>query len=232
MVDVMLVCSSFFMVTAPADSAGREVNLPETKARSSGVQRQEIVLSVGARQTRASRSGEKKVYIGETEVKLEELEEKLKSQTPRRRPIKKFTCTPIAIFPYGIVVEVMAAAQRAGIDKVGMITEPIGTGGKNSAERSPHRGGSLLAVRPSRPWVAFSFLIVFHASLVGAGMIANALIAGRASISIRNRYRFSRAPGKKSATKSCCPEKKSRPLLRPIPAIPIPAPKCAAAARS
>jgi biopolymer transport protein TolR len=28
--------------------------------------------------------------------------------------------------PYGIVVDVMAAAQRAGITNVGMITDPLG----------------------------------------------------------------------------------------------------------
>jgi biopolymer transport protein TolR len=30
--------------------------------------------------------------------------------------------------PYGVVVDVMAAAQRAGITNVGMITDPVGGG--------------------------------------------------------------------------------------------------------
>jgi biopolymer transport protein TolR len=33
--------------------------------------------------------------------------------------------------PYGVVVEVMAAAQRAGVSNVGMITDPMGASKKD-----------------------------------------------------------------------------------------------------
>ena len=41
--------------------------------------------------------------------------------------------------PYGTVVEVMAAAQRAGITNVGMITDPVGTGAASKGKKEAKR---------------------------------------------------------------------------------------------
>ncbi len=116
MVDVMLVLMIIFMVTAPLIQQGVKVNLPETKAAAVEASDKKLVISIDVK---------KHVYIGETEVQLEELEEKLKTNA-KAQADKELYLHADKELPYGIVVEVMAAAQRAGITNVGMITDPMG----------------------------------------------------------------------------------------------------------
>ena len=118
MVDVMLVLLIIFMVTAPLIQQGVKVNLPETKAAPVESSDKKLVLSVDL---------QKKVFIGEVEVKLEELEEKLKTNA-KAQADKEIYLHADRDLPYGIVVDVMGAAQRAGITNVGMITDPVGAG--------------------------------------------------------------------------------------------------------
>ncbi len=58
---------------------------------------------------------------------MSELEEKLKTNT-KAQADKEVYLHADTDLPYGIVVEVMAMAQRAGITNVGMITDPMGAG--------------------------------------------------------------------------------------------------------
>ncbi|NVJ26100.1 protein TolR [Myxococcus sp. AM011] len=121
MVDVMLVLLIIFMVTAPLIQQGVKVNLPETKAAPVEATEKKVVLSIDAG---------KKVYIGDAEVPLEELEAKLATNAKVQADKEVFLHADRDV-PYGTVVEVMAAAQRAGINNVGMITDPS-TGAKTS----------------------------------------------------------------------------------------------------
>jgi biopolymer transport protein TolR len=115
MVDVMLVLLIIFMVTAPLIQQGVKVNLPQAKAAPVEASEKKLVLSVDAR---------RRVYIGEVEVRLEDLEAKLKTNAKAQADKEIYLHADRAL-PYGIVVEVMAAAQRAGISNVGMITDPF-----------------------------------------------------------------------------------------------------------
>ncbi len=128
MVDVMLVLLIIFMVTTPLIQQGVKVNLPETKAAAVEASDKKLVLSVDI---------QKRVFIGEVEVQLAELEEKLKTNA-RAQADKELYLHADRELPYGIVVEVMAAAQRAGITNVGMITDPMGAG-KVSKEKEKRR---------------------------------------------------------------------------------------------
>ncbi|AKF83214.1 biopolymer transporter TolR [Myxococcus fulvus 124B02] len=125
MVDVMLVLLIIFMVTAPLIQQGVKVNLPETKAAPVEATEKKVVLSIDAG---------KKVYIGDAEVALEELEAKLAANAKVQADKEVFLHADRDV-PYGTVVEVMAAAQRAGINNVGMITDPS-TGAKTSNTQS------------------------------------------------------------------------------------------------
>ena len=120
MVDVMLVLLIIFMVTTPLIQQGVKVNLPETKAQAVEASDKKLVLSVDIN---------KRVFIGEAEVKLDELEEKLKTNA-KAQADKEIYLHADRDINYGVVVEVMAAAQRAGITNVGMVTDPIGSGRK------------------------------------------------------------------------------------------------------
>ncbi len=127
MVDVMLVLMIIFMVTAPLIQQGVKVNLPETKAAPVEANEKKLVISIDAT---------KKVFIGEVEVKLEELETKLKTNA-KAQAEKELYLHADRDLPYGMVVEVMAAAQRAGITNVGMITDPMGPGRGPKKDKKP-----------------------------------------------------------------------------------------------
>jgi biopolymer transport protein TolR len=123
MVDVMLVLLIIFMVTAPLIQQGVKVNLPEARATPVEASDKKLVLSVDAG---------RRVYIGEAEVPLEQLEAKLRANAKAQADKEVYLYADRDI-PYGVVVEVMASAQRAGIGNVGMITDP-------SAAPRPSRG--------------------------------------------------------------------------------------------
>ena len=116
LVDVMLVLLIIFMVTAPLIQQGVKVNLPEAKAAPVEATEKKLVLSIDAQQH---------VFIGDAEIPLELLEEKLKANAKAQADKEIYLHADRAL-PYGVVVEVMAAAQRAGITNVGMITDPLG----------------------------------------------------------------------------------------------------------
>ncbi|WNG45004.1 protein TolR [Archangium minus] len=118
MVDVMLVLLIIFMVTAPLIQQGVKVNLPEAKAAPVEAAEKKLVLSIDA---------QRRVYIGEAEVPVAELEKKLASNA-KAQADKELYLHADRDVPYGVVVDVMAAAQRAGINNVGMITDPTGGG--------------------------------------------------------------------------------------------------------
>ncbi len=115
MVDVMLVLLIIFMVTAPLIQQGVKVNLPEAKAAPVEASDKKLVLSVDA---------QKRVFIGDAPVALAELEEKLRANAKAQQDKEVYLHADRSI-PYGLVVEVMAAAQRAGVHNVGMITDPF-----------------------------------------------------------------------------------------------------------
>jgi biopolymer transport protein TolR len=116
MVDVMLVLLIIFMVTTPLIQQGVKVNLPETKAAPVEASDKKLVVSIDVN---------KRVFIGEAEVALAEFETKLKANAKAQQD-KEMYLHADRDLPYGIVVDVMAAAQRAGVTNVGMITDPMG----------------------------------------------------------------------------------------------------------
>jgi len=115
MVDVMLVLLIIFMVTAPLIQQGVKVNLPPAKAAPIEAKETKIVLSIDKG---------RHVFIGEAEVLIDQLEEKLKTNA-KVQADKELYLQADTDVNYGTVIQVMAAAQRAGIPNVGMITDPF-----------------------------------------------------------------------------------------------------------
>jgi biopolymer transport protein TolR len=129
MVDVMLVLLIIFMVTAPLIQQGVKVNLPEAKAAPVEAAEKKLVLSIDM---------QRRVYIGEAEVALDELEKKLASNA-KAQSDKEIYLHADRDVPYGVVVDVMAAAQRAGITNVGMITDPTAGGRASNKKKEARR---------------------------------------------------------------------------------------------
>jgi len=118
LVDVMLVLLIIFMVTAPLIQQGVEVNLPEVKAQVVKAEEQKLVLSIKA---------DKTLWLGTDDrparVALGDLEDKLRANARVARDRELYLMADRSL-PYGFVVEVMAAVQRAGVTNLGMITNP------------------------------------------------------------------------------------------------------------
>ncbi|MHB8416772.1 MAG: ExbD/TolR family protein [Myxococcales bacterium] len=118
LVDVMLVLLIIFMVATPLIQQGVKVALPQTKAAEVQSREAKLVLSVQA---------DKRLFLDDVEIPAAELEDKLRSNAKLQTEKELYLKADRAL-PYGYVVAVMAAIQRAGIDNLGMITDPAGGG--------------------------------------------------------------------------------------------------------
>ena len=116
MVDVMLVLLVIFMVTAPLIEQGVKVDLPKTKAASLDKDATKLILAV---------TKDRKVYIGETEIPYASLKEKLESNERIKRE-KEVYLHADRTLPYGYIVDIMAIIKEAGVENLGMVTDPTG----------------------------------------------------------------------------------------------------------
>jgi len=114
LVDVVLVLLIIFMVTAPMLQMGIDVNLPRVKSKSIDVTEEKLVLTI---------NGGKEIFINKNKTSIADLGAKLESIFAHRIDREIFMRADKNV-PYGFVVEVMSAVRKAGVDKLGMITEP------------------------------------------------------------------------------------------------------------
>ena len=115
LVDVMLVLLIIFMVTAPMMMQGVEVNLPQTTTKSIKTQEEPLMLTVNK---------EKEIFIERQRIKLDSLETKIQKIFQNRKD-KEILLRADKEVPYGFVIKVIAKVKQAGIDKLGMVTEPL-----------------------------------------------------------------------------------------------------------
>jgi biopolymer transport protein TolR len=114
LVDVILVLLIIFMVTAPMLQMGIDVNLPRVKAKSVDVHEEKLILTINKKAD---------IFINNYKTTLPELGEKLESIFKSRIEREIFLRADKEV-PYGLVVQVMSEVRKAGVDKLGMITEP------------------------------------------------------------------------------------------------------------
>lgn len=121
-VDVMLVLLIIFMVTAPMMVQGVDVSLPEVTAQPIETEQEHLTITIDQQQI---------VYINDLPVEITTLGEKLMAILQGKLHREVFLRADKDV-PYGIVATVMAAAQAAGIEKLGMVTDPVSTVPPNS----------------------------------------------------------------------------------------------------
>ncbi|MBA4366343.1 MAG: protein TolR [Desulfobacterium sp.] len=114
-VDVMLVLLIIFMVTAPMMVQGINVSLPEADSGPVSSDDNQLVVSI-------DKDG--KVYINDLNVIPDLLGDKLK-RIIENRVSKEVYLRADKSVSYGVVVHVMTEIKGAGIEKLGMLTEPI-----------------------------------------------------------------------------------------------------------
>ncbi len=115
-VDVMLVLLIIFMVAAPMMETGVDVRLPEVVDAPPLPQASDpLVITV-------EKNGE--LMVGRSRVETLEQLTPVLVQVLKEREEKEVYLHADRDVPYGRVVQVMAAAKKAGIEKLGMVSRP------------------------------------------------------------------------------------------------------------
>ena len=117
LVDVVLVLLLIFMQTAPMMYRGIDVNLPKTASKPTAVE-ERLVLTLTKDQT---------LYLNDRPLPLSGLESQLRDAV-RNRNDKTIYLKADQSLAYGFVVETMDRLRRAGIERLGMVTEPTPRG--------------------------------------------------------------------------------------------------------
>jgi biopolymer transport protein TolR len=117
LVDVVLVLLLIFMLTAPMMYRGIDVNLPRTASKPTATE-ERLVLTLTKDQT---------LYLNDRPLPLASLEAQLRDVIKNRND-KTLYLKADQSLAYGFVVETMDRLRRAGIERLGMVTEPLPRG--------------------------------------------------------------------------------------------------------
>lgn len=113
-VDVMLVLLIIFMVTAPMMTHGVKVDTPQTTHEKMDIDAKALIISI---------DGNRKVFINQYQLDADEVRDRLPSILDVRQTREVYLKADKSL-PYGLVMDVMAQIREAGIEKIGMVTEP------------------------------------------------------------------------------------------------------------
>jgi biopolymer transport protein TolR len=120
LIDVLLVVLFFYMIISPMMSRGLDVNLPKSEANTVKSE-DRIVLTVTRNQ---------ELSVEKERVNIARLKDVLDS-IRKSKPMINVYLRADKDAPYGAVVQVMDVVKRAGIDRLGMVTE-AGAGGETA----------------------------------------------------------------------------------------------------
>lgn len=114
LVDVMLVLLVIFMVTAPMMQQGVQVNLPKADTKAMTPAEEAVVVSI-------DKNG--KLFIDKEEIPAGDLRKRISAMFVTRAKKEVFLKADSGV-SYGEVIRVMADIKGAGIERLGMVTEP------------------------------------------------------------------------------------------------------------
>ncbi|UWX57019.1 protein TolR [Chlorobaculum sp. MV4-Y] len=113
-VDVMLVLLVIFMVTAPMMTSGMKVDVPQTTHERMDIDPKGLVVSIDA---------SRKIMINDYQLDESQIAERLPKILESMKAEEVYLKADKTL-PYGFVMSVMASIRDAGVEKVGMVTEP------------------------------------------------------------------------------------------------------------
>ena len=114
LIDVMLVLLVIFMVTAPLLTTGVHVELPKAKSAPMPADDSKMLVII---------TSDEHVYLGKDEI-TGAVEDRI-ANNARLKEEKELYVQADENVKYGAVLRVMAAARNAGVEKMGMITDPL-----------------------------------------------------------------------------------------------------------
>ena len=113
MVDVMLVLLIIFMVAAPLLTVGVPIELPKTDAKQIEGDKEPLTISINP---------DGKVYLQETELKLDEIVPKLTAISKNGFEERIFVRGDRRV-DYGQIMKVMATISAAGFHRIALISD-------------------------------------------------------------------------------------------------------------
>jgi biopolymer transport protein TolR len=113
MVDVMLVLLVIFILTAPLMASSIKLDLPKTDAAKASEAPKFVTLVV-------DKAGQ--IFLNDKPIAIDELKTSL-TQTAVKNPDTEVQLRADEAVPYGKVVEVMGAAQKAGLNRIGFVAD-------------------------------------------------------------------------------------------------------------
>jgi biopolymer transport protein ExbD len=114
LVDVMLVLLIIFIITVPVLTHSVKIDLPRADNTPNEIKPETVNLSVTA---------DAAIHWNESVITFDELEQRLQSAATQQ-PHPELHLRGDKTVAYEHVIKVMAAAQRAGVHKLGFVTEP------------------------------------------------------------------------------------------------------------
>ena len=115
LVDVMLVLLVIFMLTAPLLSSAIRLDLPQAQGLQSGKVPQAVNVSLDA---------QGQLYFNDQPVDAATLAQQFEAAARRFRDTEVQLRVDEAV-PYGQVVALMGAAQKAGLSRIGFVAQPV-----------------------------------------------------------------------------------------------------------
>jgi biopolymer transport protein TolR len=125
LVDVMLVLVVIFIITAPLLASSIRVELPRTDAAKQSDAPKFITVVL-------DKSGA--TFVNEQGLDAQELPARL-VEAARQNPEMEVQLRADRAVPYGRVIEVMGAAQKAGLNRIGFVAEAPPHGEAKEANR-------------------------------------------------------------------------------------------------
>ncbi len=113
LVDVTMCLLIIFMLTAPYIQGGVDVNLPEADTRTQVVKEGPVISVTANRQ----------LFFQEDPVSMDEMIERLVPYLPQKDTLPVYLRADEEI-PYGFVLKVMAAVERAGFVNLSLVANP------------------------------------------------------------------------------------------------------------
>jgi biopolymer transport protein ExbD len=113
-IDVMLVLLVIFIVTAPLLTHAVRIDLPQASALPNPPPPGHVDLAIGA---------DAQLFWNGQAITASGLDDRLRAAAAQT-PQPELQLRAERVTPYGKVAEVMAAASRAGLSRIGFVTEP------------------------------------------------------------------------------------------------------------
>jgi biopolymer transport protein ExbD len=119
LVDVMLVLLVIFIITSPLMLSAIKLDLPKAQNHATAQTVQAIKISIDAKS---------RLFLADQALDLQDLSAQLldlaaQAKARNSTPLPEVQLKADSHVPYGRVVEVMDAAQRAGLSRIGFVTE-------------------------------------------------------------------------------------------------------------